>query len=130
MLHHCRCYSSIDSFYSLLRTFQKRYNQNYSANYYEVNYPSDSNGHTCFYDHQDAPYIYFSNPNDVTTGRYCVSTCPGYGEALQCSAADKDYCSKFAKSEYGTYNTVNRLGAFCMPKDQSVADHLWNSPQL
>lgn len=33
-------------------------------------------------------------------------------------------------SKYETEGVVNRLGAFCIATDKTVADHMWNSPQI
>lgn len=45
----------------------------------------DDSGSTCNYDQPNYPYIYFANPNDLSSGRYCVSSCPNVGEPLVCS---------------------------------------------
>ena len=45
----------------------------------------DDSGSTCNYDQPNYPYIYFTNPNDLSNDRYCVSSCPNEGEPLVCS---------------------------------------------
>lgn len=78
----------------------------------------------------DQPYVYFANPNDISSGRYCVSACPSTGQGLQCSQENLQACSTFGVSQYNTEAVVNRLGGFCMPTDQATADRLWNQPQI
>jgi hypothetical protein len=53
--------------------------KNNLENYYETNFPIDDVGSTCAYDQPSQPYIYFANPNDLSSGRYCVSNCPAVG---------------------------------------------------
>jgi magnesium-transporting ATPase (P-type) len=36
-----------------------------------VNYPVDDTNNSCYYQQEDAPYIYFLNPNDLTSQKYC-----------------------------------------------------------
>lgn len=33
-------------------------------------------------------------------------------------------------SQYETVGVINRLGAFCLAKNGTVADHMWDSPQI
>ena len=33
-------------------------------------------------------------------------------------------------SQYETEGVINRLGAFCMATDETVADHMWNYPEI
>ena len=33
-------------------------------------------------------------------------------------------------SQYETKGVINRLGAFCIATDETVADHMWNSPEI
>ena len=99
-------------------------------NYYQTNFPTDDAGKTCSYDQPNQPYIYFANPNDLSTGRYCVSSCPNVGEPLQCSQENTSKCVAFGGSQYSTQGVVNRLGAFCIAKDQTVANHMWSDPKL
>lgn len=61
------------------------HNLDIKDNFYETNYPVNDSGSTCSYDQPNFPYIYFANPNDLSSGRYCVSTCPNVGEPLICS---------------------------------------------
>lgn len=129
-LHHLQFNLRIDSFHPVIHTVSQRYRDIDSENYYEANFPTDDNGRTCSYDYPKQPYVYFSNPNDLTSGRYCVSSCPGQGESLQCSEANANACSAFGPSQYPTVGTVNRLGAFCNPVDEKLAENLWSQPQL
>lgn len=63
-----------------LHIFSSMYiHKNNLENYYETNFPIDDVGSTCAYDQPSQPYIYFANPNDLSSGRYCVSNCPAVG---------------------------------------------------
>lgn len=84
-LHNLQYALRFDSVHLIVHLLSPRYVDEYSENYYEANFPVDDSGKTCAYDYPDQPYVYFSNPNDLSSGRYCVSSCPGLGEALQCS---------------------------------------------
>jgi len=43
-----------------------------SENFYAVNYPVDDTQQSCYYQQTDAPYIFFTNVRDITSGKYCL----------------------------------------------------------
>lgn len=81
-----------------------------SENYYAVNYPVDDTGKQCFYKQTDAPFIYFSNINDLSANKYCVSECPGNGRPLLCSTNNQ--CNGKI-STYDSQPVLNSLGGLC-----------------
>ena len=57
-----------------------------------------------------------------------MSECPGYREPIQCSGDNTAKCIAMGGSQYETEGVINRLGAFCIATNDTVADHMWNSP--
>jgi hypothetical protein len=87
----------------------------------------DDTGTSCYYDQQDAPYIYFENINDLSANKYCVAVCPNGGNSLQCSASHP--CPGISSS-YDTQQTLNELGGFCLPTDSILQDKFWSNPLI
>ena len=86
----------------------------YSAHYLDVNYPMESAGKACARDLGDAMFIYFANPKDFSSQRYCVQSCPKSLQQIQCSSQDN--CAGVVSS-YDTVPTEHRLGLICSPAD-------------
>jgi hypothetical protein len=90
-----------------------------------VNYPVDDTNNSCYYQQEDAPYIYFLNPNDLTSQKYCVKTCPTASmQQLRCS--DQHPC-KGTVSSYASSGVINNMGGFCEPSDESLNNKLWSN---
>lgn len=45
-------------------------NSHYSANYFQANFPADSDGVLCGKDKNNYPYIYFANPPEIVIAIY------------------------------------------------------------
>ena len=45
-------------------------------NYYQLNFPADDNGVTCYNQLREFPYMYLSNPSDPSSNRFCLKKCP------------------------------------------------------
>ena len=92
-----------------------------SDNYYQVNFPADDLGKTCFNELKEYPYMFFDNPADTTQGRYCLKACPKAGEMIQCqnNGTVGANCRPKASS-YNTKAEINKIGAFCSPTDEST----------
>ncbi len=96
-----------------------------------MNFPVDDSRKTCVYDRPDYKLMYFSDPNNLDSGKSCVKTCPNQGEVLACDNNDaeaKAACSAIGAGGYDTEAAINRLGAFCLPKDERLTEKIWNSP--
>lgn len=93
---------------------QQMYRIPYSEHYYDVNYPMESAGKACARDLNDAMFIYFAKPQDFSTQRYCVQSCPKKLQQIQCSASEN--CAGVISS-YDTVPTEHRLGLICGPAD-------------
>lgn len=56
-----------------------------------------------------------------------MAACPNQGEPLQCPTSS---CVSFGVSDYTTKPSLNRLGAFCLPDDEVLAQKLLQQPQI
>lgn len=90
-----------------------------------TNYPVDDTGASCYYNQTDAPFIYFQNLNDLTTGKHCLSVCPNQGDGLQCSTSHP--CPGLVSS-YNSSQVINELGGFCLPTDSDLQNKFWRNP--
>ena len=86
------------------------YPPSHLENYIAVNYPVDDTGKQCYLKQTDAPFIYFMNINDVSSGKYCVAECPRNGRPLICSVHNT--CNGII-STYDSTPVLNTLGGFC-----------------
>ena len=73
-----------------------------AENFLEGNKPVEESGKVCGQELKSTPYLYFSNLNDMGTGRFCVRECPGYGEPIQCAMEHAGRCIGLGGSQYET----------------------------
>lgn len=106
------------------------------ANLVQINFPSDSHGNVCMLTPKKTklyPFLYFQdiqNPNSQRypfslqlSYRFCVEECPQQGVRTNC----------LTECELGFYNNTpvsNRLGAYCLPTDQSAREQLYTNSGL
>ena len=127
-LHHHRRHFRTDPLRHLLLHLFEMYPRLHSENFYAVNYPVDDTNNSCYYQQEDAPYIYFLNPNDVTSQKYCVKTCPTLS-MQQLSCSDQHPCQGKVSS-YPSTAVINNMGGFCQPTEESLNNKLWNNQIL
>ena len=94
-----------------------------------MNFPADDKGVTCYNQLHDYPFMYFKEPTNPTSGRYCLKQCPLNGQTIQCAIGGKANCAVL-QSSYDTVIEINDIGAYCAPQDQDIRGQLFNSPQL
>jgi hypothetical protein len=99
-------------------------------------YPSDSTGKVCGYDYPNHPYIYFTNPPDVTQ-RVCVQGCPKNGDtALNCMATPDIGCKFSSDPDFTVLYYDNKMeagsdnGNYCMPTDEESRQLLMTNGKL
>jgi hypothetical protein len=98
-----------------------------SENFYAVNYPVDDTEQSCFYQQADAPYIFFSNLRDISSGKYCLQECPSAGNPLKCSA---QHPCPGVVAGYSSKAVINILAGFCEPIDENANSELWENKIL
>lgn len=96
-------------------------------NYYQVNFPADDYGVTCYHQLKDYPFMYFENPADPTAGRFCLKACPRASQMIQCQSVGNITANCRPQiSAYDTVPEVNKIGAFCSPVDQTLRNSLFS----
>lgn len=127
LLYHSRSIIRFDPLYPLFLHLHQVYLRINSENFYAVNYPVDDTQQSCFYQQTDAPYIFFTNLRDITSGKYCLQECPTAGSPLKCSA--RHPCPGIVAG-YSSKAVVNTLAGFCEPIDENANHKLWENQIL
>lgn len=66
LVHNHQQHFCFDPLHLILYSVSERYILSELENYYQTNFPVNSDGKTCSYDLPEQPYLYFSNPNDLS----------------------------------------------------------------
>lgn len=70
------------------------------------------------------PFIYFSDLNDPIHNRHCVADCPQSGVITECW---NNTCNL---GFYPNYPQVDRLGAYCLPEDETARNKLIDATKI